>query len=198
MLSAALHCVVNVLGDAQVSEKNFSAKPESVAVLAFVGTSVHGRLSGAETPHSALPVKVAPVMVALEPSEATCPVSATVQGTGVHTKSFTAVDIEPVAVNAAPAWANDAAWVIEDVNARPSSSAVRETRVVRLCIVLVPRLFIFIHRLRRHQLHGQTPRLRRKPIKMRLSRINHQVWNCEAHRHNFTATGKYLIYCIKI
>jgi hypothetical protein len=85
-----------------VSEKNFSANPERLAVLAFVGTSVQGRLSGAETPHSALPVKVALVIVALEPSAATWPVSATVQGTGVHTRSFTAVEIEPVAVNAVP------------------------------------------------------------------------------------------------
>src|SRR5476651_2802616 len=79
--------------------------------------------------------KVAPVILALEPSAATWPVSARLQGTGVNTNNLTAVAIEPVAVNDVPAWAKVAALAMLDVHARPISNAVKETRVMKLCIV---------------------------------------------------------------
>ena len=107
--------------------------------MAFVGTSVQGKFSGPDRVQRTLVplagVKVAPVILALEPSAATWPVSARLQGTGVNTNNLTAVAIEPVAVNDAPAGAKVAALAMLDVHARPISNAVKETRVVKLCIV---------------------------------------------------------------
>lgn len=137
--SAALHCVVSTLGVRQLSYGNFSVKPESVAVVALVGTSVHGKFNGPEIPHSALPVNVAPVIVALEPSAATWPLSVIVHGTGVNTSSFTAVAIEPEAVNAAPAGAKVAAPAMDETVPRVNNIEPRRAVFLRLCIVMFPR-----------------------------------------------------------
>lgn len=121
-------------------------KPERLAVVALVGTSVQGRFNGPEILHKAFPVKVAPVIVALEPSAATCPVNAMLQGIGVHTNGFMPVAIVPVALKAAPAWANVAALTMEEANTNPSNTAAKEIRGITCCIVLTLNFLVVVSR----------------------------------------------------